>query len=412
LSEEEFDLAPRDTPATKFDHIIYHSLDPEKSSEPEIRGDEAGLAEAAAELRQTPGERNEITERTWGDPRDWSKHAPGNLVVSAEHASDMLKEARDWEQQVAQSGVDAEIARAVDELRAGDAQQPTVQPEPQAQELQPQLETAPAEVSELDRMLAELPEHRRAPFVTAFNEMVTRAQHQASTEYQQAVQQAQAVAQQNEQAAAQTLLRGEALLLSQAPELAQVPREQRLLALDILEKQNPQRAAQIRALDRQIGMHLQNEAYQVQVAQQRQQQAQQQQVEAQKQQFRQYADYHDSRTLLNETPEVRTAIQNTLIADAEKEGIDKQTLAQIWNSNPVARHSFFQNLIADGMKYRLAQRSIPKAVTRTVPRVQRPGVANQESRDYSETAALQRRFSERPTLKNAAELVAARRGSR
>ena len=118
--------APLDTPPTNFDHVIYESLDPPKEPEPEIRGDQTGLDEAAAELTQTRAERNEVVERTWGDPRDWSKHAPGNRSVSAEHASDMLKETREAEARLAQLEADAEIARAIDELRAGDTAQTTV----------------------------------------------------------------------------------------------------------------------------------------------------------------------------------------------------------------------------------------------------------------------------------------------
>ena len=108
---------------------------------------------------------------------------------------------------------------------------------------------------------------------------------------------------------------------------------------------------------------------------------------------------------MNETPETRKAIESALIEGAGREGIDKEQLIQIWNSNPVARHSFFQNLIADGMKYRLAQRNIPRAVARPVAHVQRPGVS-EPAADRSAYADLERQYRGRSlTPKEAAALV-------
>jgi site-specific recombinase XerD len=101
-----------------------------------------------------------------------------------------------------------------------------------------------------------------------------------------------------------------------------------------------------------------------------------------------------------------------LIADAEKDGIDKNTLIQVWQTNPVARHSFFQNLIADGMKYRLAQRNVPRAAARPVPQVQRPGVTSDDRNSYSEYAMLSRQLPKELTAKQAAQLLTARRNAR
>jgi hypothetical protein len=116
--------------------------------------------------------------------------------------------------------------------------------------------------------------------------------------------------------------------------------------------------------------------------------------------------------LVNETPETRKATESALIEGAEREGIDKETLVQIWNSNPVARHSFFQNLIADGLKFRLAQRNIPRAVARPVPHVQRPGVGEPAS-DRSEFAEVSREYRGKDlSVKDATRLLLAKRASR
>ena len=417
MSEHDTD-APLDTPPTNFDHIVYESLDPPKQDDPlPFDTGREGLEQAADEFsHQTKAERNVVTERTWGDPRDWSKHAPGNYQVSAEHASDMLKETREAEARLAQLDADAEIARAIDELRPGDAAQPQ-QPEfqqtqPQQPELQPQPEAAPAEQTELDRLLAPLPPEQRPHFVAAFNQMVESTRHQAALEYQAAVAHVQGTAQQYEAAVAQTLLAAEASALAPFPELHNIPRDQVQAVVQHIARTDPEKY-------RRISWHVQtvkelaaNQLQAAQTALQQQQAQQQAQAVQQQQQFREYAELHDSRTLVNETPETRKAIESALIEGAEREGIAKQTLVQIWNSNPVARHSYFQNLIADGVKYRLAQRNIPRAAARPVPQVQRPGVSEPAS-DRSEFAEVSRAYAGKDlSVKDATRLLLAKRASR
>jgi hypothetical protein len=113
--------------------------------------DKIGLEEAASELPETRAPRNDVVERAYQDPDDWSKPAPDSLTVSAEEAADALKNTRDWERQVAQGEVDAVLQARVDTFRSGEqpdvAQQPEVQPE-----LAPNNEP-----TELDRLLEVLP---------------------------------------------------------------------------------------------------------------------------------------------------------------------------------------------------------------------------------------------------------------
>ena len=113
-----FEAEPAAETLPGYDHVIYESLDPPKEAEPEIfSGDKTGLDEAAAELTQTRAERNEVVERGFSDPEDYTKPAPGNYRVSAEHAADVLKETREWESRFAQSEADAELAKQIDEIR-------------------------------------------------------------------------------------------------------------------------------------------------------------------------------------------------------------------------------------------------------------------------------------------------------
>jgi hypothetical protein len=251
MSEHDTD-APLDTPPTNFDHVIYESLDPEKPADPEPFGsDQAGLEQAADELRQTTkAERNEVVERTWGDPRDWSKHAPGNRTVSAEHASDMLAEAREAEARLAQAEMDAALAKEVDDFRDQQPAQPQ-QPEfqqakPQRPELQPQAEYAPpAEPTELDRLLESLPVERRVPFIENYNATVAQAQHRVQAEYQAAMQQVRGTAQQYEAAVAQTLLAAEASALAPFPELHNIPRDQIQAVVQHIARTDPEKYRRI-----------------------------------------------------------------------------------------------------------------------------------------------------------------------
>ena len=118
MSETET-AAPQETPLLDYSHATYESLDPPTTEEPTSLGsDKIGLDEAAAELTQTRAERNIVVERAFADPEDREKIAPGNYQVSAEHAADTLKAAREFEANFAQAEFAAELAKEVDEFRS------------------------------------------------------------------------------------------------------------------------------------------------------------------------------------------------------------------------------------------------------------------------------------------------------
>jgi hypothetical protein len=87
----------------------------------------------------------------------------------------------------------------------------------------------------------------------------------------------------------------------------------------------------------------------------------------------------------------------------------------VYNTNSAMRHSFVQNLIADGMRYRLAQRSVPQHRATPIPQVQRPGVAAERQPDAGEISAAVARFNREggnvgtSGLRNAAAVITARR---
>ena len=71
-------------------------------------------------------------------------------------------------------------------------------------------------------------------------------------------------------------------------------------------------------------------------------------------------------------------------------GDQEKELSQVYNTNSAMRHSFVQNLIADGMRFRLAQRSVSRAVSRPIPNVQKPGYSR-AARDLARRALTARR---------------------
>jgi hypothetical protein len=64
----------------------------------------------------------------------------------------------------------------------------------------------------------------------------------------------------------------------------------------------------------------------------------------------------------------------------------------------------------DGARWRMAQADLANKVDRSVPPVQRPGVASSQRTDDNVTAAM-KAFRADPTAKNAAALLVAKRNS-
>jgi hypothetical protein len=397
-----------DEPAS-FDAIVERQpYEPATESADPFVGKDA-LSDAADEVSRGR-ETKEMLRRFVRDPDDPASPAPRDVTISAETAADSLRANRNLEAQYEQSELNRATAAAVDDLREQPTQPPApelgqVQPQP---ELQPQPEAAPAEPSELDVLLAPLPPEQRPHFVAAFNQMVESTRHQAALEYQQAVQQAQGAAQQYQQGIMQAGAAAIAGAMAAFPELSGINDMAQLNgAVQMLQRSNPQRYAQLQAHIGQVQATI--NAAQQQVAQQQiiAQQQQRQQAEVQKQQFRQYAEYHDSRVAA-----VPPEVGHEVVAIAAEHGISKQQLLDLYETNPVMRHSAFQSMMADAAKYRLVQRATHRAQVRPVPRVQRPGASSPEARDHGEVSSAQNQFNLNPSAKAGAALLAARRGSR
>jgi hypothetical protein len=370
--------------------------------------DKIGLEEAASELSETRAPRNDVVERAYQDPNDWSKPAPDSLTVTAEDAADALKNTRDWERQVAQGEADIQLGLKVDEFRQGEQPQPQ---QPAQPDWQPQAEHAPAEPTELDRLLEVLPADRRQPFVQSYNELLQRSQHQAQQHYAAAQAQYTQVLQQSQAALVQTIAVAEALALAPFGELHGVPRDQIQTVLQHIARTDPNKYRQINqhvAVVKELaGRQLQ------QAAAVEQQQAQQQQAERQRHQeaFNKVVAGQDAivdQLLAQETPAMQAEIRLEAMKLLTEDGMTEETLRHEWNTNLLLRSATAQKMIIREAKARIAARNVRAQRQNPIPQVQRPG-ASEEARDYSEVSSLQRDFNLKPTAKNAAALLTARR---
>jgi hypothetical protein len=403
---------------------VHTPLDPQPAADVEAFGsNHTEIERAAEELSSSREGRNPVIERAFHDGQDLTRAAPGDRSVSPEFAADALKGIRADEESWARTNADAELAKVIDDFRAGDAAQlhqpelGQVQPQQPEPQLQPQAEFAPpGEPGELDRLLAPLPPENRQAFIQNYNDLLQQTRHQASLEHQHALQHVQNLATQYENSVAQTLLTAEASALAPFPELHNIPRDQIQTILSHLARTNPNRAAEIRHHVANVKELAANQIQAAQTAWQQRQAAGQAQQAQQQENFKTWAaaqdDLLEKTSWANESPQNRNAIAREIIDHYRQYGVSERELVAHYNQNPAMRHAATQSLIADGIRYRQAQKSAQRAQVRQVPQVQRPGAASEEARDYSEVSSLQREFNLKPTARTAAALLAARRGAR
>lgn len=108
-------------------------------------------------------------------------------------------------------------------------------------------------------------------------------------------------------------------------------------------------------------------------------------------------------------------IANGSISLLKEIGFSEADLGKLWNGEASLslRDHRAQLLIREAFLYRQAKAAIPKASVKTVPQVQRPGVAQPRNADADSTiAARDKDFDAKPDWKNAAKLLIAQRAAR
>jgi hypothetical protein len=186
------------------------------------------------------------------------------------------------------------------------------------------------------------------------------------------------------------------------PELAGVPLQQLQPALEMMAQRQPERFGKAMATFDRVA--------QLQAAQQQQQQHQ---TAAARQQFESFGKAEDSRLdtmLKGESKQTQRAVANEIMAGAREAGIERAEFMRLFHSDPLMRNAHFQKMMYDAGKYRLAQKTTPKATARDVPPVQRPGVATSRTSVNTATiSALTAKLDRTGSLRDAQALLAAQR---
>jgi len=115
-------------------------------------------------------------------------------------------------------------------------------------------------------------------------------------------------------------------------------------------------------------------------------------------------------------PEMKDEAKETALRDKAikmlTDDLTRETLAEWWGTktgHEILTHASIQKLIVDGLRYRELQKAPPKAATKPVPPVQKPGIAQNVGDSASERIrTLQKQFERDPTVENATALRLAR----
>ena len=313
------------------------------------------------------------------------EQTPENQTVTAEQAAHDIKTARDAEAKQIDDEAREALSRALD----GEEQQPD---QPQPFEPQPELppDTSAQDDAEIQRLLSN----------PVLRERVQKeyAQMSAMAEYSRA---------HYANAAAQLAQQVNALAVAQFPELAQFNNPQQVAAaMTILEKENPERAQEVRDFANRasvVAQHAQQaQAEQRAVVQQRQQE-----------EFQRYAQAEDAKAFANTSPEELKQIRNYLYEEGQRAGFSREQINQHWGNNVALRNSHVSELLADGVRYRMAKQGISAQRRNPLKPVMRPGVSESGPRDNSDYASLERQFRGKDlNPKQAADLLIAHRARR
>ena len=234
IPKEEFD----DTSSSALDDK-YSGLTPEEAAalrnEQRMRPEESGEP-VVTEQPPIPVKYTQQVGENTGQPM------PENQTVSPEQAAHDLASWRETVGQTLQDAQDAELQKVIDQLRAGDQQQPVAEQQPQAQPEVPQPQAASGD-DEVQRALS-------SPKVLAAIEAQVG-------QYQQAAQQAQ---QQYENAVLENTKMALAGLVSNFQELAGVPADGLATAIQMIHRTSPERGKAISNYLQNVSSLLQNGA--------------------------------------------------------------------------------------------------------------------------------------------------------
>jgi hypothetical protein len=344
------------------------------------------LSKAREEGRVPQAEAETVRDYHWQNGQ--GKKVAAEYEVDAKRAADDLTRVR--EQEVAAANQDLN-AQQVDAIRQGyqEAQQPAqpeAQPQPEAQATAEQQSPDDAVVEEVRRVLEANPRVRQA----------LESELQVTEQHRQAYVSATRTAAQLSAAA----------MFSQWPELTSLSEAQLPIALQMIQKQDPAKAAAIEtAFQKTKGL------WQAAKAAEQQHVATQQKV--QDQQTKAWMAQQDKAydAAVKDTPEQRAKLGEEAIAMLKEYGATDSEIAAAWSTPGPFRSAVGQRILRDAAAHRLAQRGVAEKISKPVPLVQKPGVSRPQDNSEDVSAAM-RRFNANPTPRNAAEILLARRAAK
>jgi hypothetical protein len=383
---------------------------PKDEPQGDISIEHSELRDAAKEI--TEGRDKERVERegrsfdSTVEVRDSSgRKLPENQTLTAEEASHLVTGARVQEETTTDLNEQTELARLIDEARAGVTTEQLGVPEPQPLvEQQPRPEVAPHiaqnENEAIARKLQESPE------------LLQAVQNVVWQEQQKSAQAAQAASNAAITAADSALIG----LATAYPELQGLNAAQFPTALAVIAKSSPQRAQNI--IDH-IGLidntlRRGNEARQAEA--QRMGAAYQQWQQQQQVQWQQTAQAHDQAfdkwaEQQGATRADREAMIPEVMSMLRESGMSDQDIAHQYQNGPM-RSLQGQQILWMAAKYRMSQRGAKAKLSRPVPAVQRPGSPLERASDQDYAMRNLERPGQDLTPKQAAALVTARRNAR
>jgi hypothetical protein len=321
------------------------------------------------------------------------------LSVSPQQAAHDLSQFRNAISESQEAQLNAELAKAIDELRAGDAQQQAqpveLQPQPPQPEAQVQPQ-APAADDEVVKLLQSNPK-----LLDAINKELGQYSAQADQ-----------VAQRYIQATSANANSAYANLLASFPEVANVRPDQLGTALHVLAKSQPEKAQAIQR-------HVETVTRLTQEAQRAQQAAywaQQHQVQQEFSRTSKVADGEFEHWAATQDSPERVKEVSAYAREMLLRDMTEADVAYHWNNNPLFRSAASQRVLYQAAKYELSQKGIATKAVKPVPQVQRPGSpAERASASEYEFHSLNEKVNRttgREQIRAAAELIAARRARR
>ena len=133
----------------------------------------------------------------------------------------------------------------------------------------------------------------------------------------------------------------------------------------------------------------------------------------QQQEFQRYAQAEDAKAFANTSPEELKQIRNYLYEEGQRAGFSREQINQHWGNNVALRNAHVSELLADGVRYRMAKQGIAAQRNNPYSLCMRPGVSESGPSDNSDYASLERQFRGKDlNPKQAADLLIAHRARR